>query len=315
MYYLVDSINKVIFGWSAKCGCTHIKNLFFYLTNENPFFQVHRPQSYCKLPSDYSNYNIIIITRNPYDRLVSGFKDKYMEQRITLEGYDTTTLTFNEFTTELLNNGFAKINFHHFTRQLSEEWNDELINISNNIKYYDINFVDYDYISSLYNGAVIPDNVKNFKGPHSTQTSNIIHQDKVYNEPYSVYKDKKVNPTLFYNDEIQERVYKIFQKDFVYFESIGIKYDLGSTLVNQSVIQTEELKNKFTFIHGKDQPGYDCHRLSPISSIRVMLLETLSSSNYKGTNTLGFIKSKIDKDALEPSIYFNKNDGIYIKNE
>jgi len=129
MYFLVDSTNKVIFGWSAKCGCTHIKTLFYYLTNDNPFFQVHRPHSYASLPSDYVNYNIIIITRNPYDRIVSGFRDKYLGNIIPLKGYDYTTLTFNEFTTEMEKNGLANIDYHHFTRQLSERWDGELVNI------------------------------------------------------------------------------------------------------------------------------------------------------------------------------------------
>ena len=312
MYYLVDPINKVIFGWSAKCGCTHIKTLFYYLTNDNPFFQVHRPHSYASLPSDYVNYNIIIITRNPYDRIVSGFREKYMEQVITLEGYDSITLTFNEFTKELEKNGLTNINSHHFTRQLSEKWDNDLINI-NTIKYYDINFINYDYISSLYNGMIIPDEVKNFRGPHIVRQSNIVCQEPVYNEPYSVYKDKKVSTTLFYNDDIKNRVYKIYQKDFIYFEAIGIKYDLGITLVNQPYVQTEELLKKFTFIQGKDQLGNDFYRVPPTYSIRVMMLEALSSEDCDGFNTCGFMKKKIDRDSLQTSIYFNKKDGIYIK--
>ena len=314
MYFLVDSTNKVIFGWSAKCGCTHIKTLFYYLTNDNPFFQVHRPHSYASLPTDYNNYNIIIITRNPYDRIVSGFRDKYMEQIITLEGYDSATLTFNEFTTELQNNGLANIDSHHFTRQLSEKWNSELMNI-NNIKYYDINFIDYDYISSLYNDRIIPDNVKHFRGPHTVRHSNIVHQEPVYNQPYSVYKDKKVSIELFYNDEIKDRVYKIFQADFVCFEAIGIKYDLGITLINQPYIQTEELLKKFTFIQGKDQLDNDFYRVPPTYSTRIMMLGALSSYECGGFNTRGFMKKKIDRDSLQTSIYFNENDGIYIKND
>ncbi len=30
MYFIIDSKCKVIFGWSAKAGCTHIKKYFFY---------------------------------------------------------------------------------------------------------------------------------------------------------------------------------------------------------------------------------------------------------------------------------------------
>jgi hypothetical protein len=160
---------------------------------------------------------------------------------------------------------------------------------------------------------IIPDEVKNFRGPHIVRQSNIVCQEPVYNEPYSVYKDKKVSTTLFYNDDIKNRVYKIYQKDFIYFEAIGIKYDLGITLVNQPYVQTEELLKKFTFIQGKDQLGNDFYRVPPTYSIRVMMLEALSSEDCDGFNTCGFMKKKIDRDSLQTSIYFNKKDGIYIK--
>jgi len=31
MYFLVDNDKQIIFGWSAKCGCSHIKNIFWFL--------------------------------------------------------------------------------------------------------------------------------------------------------------------------------------------------------------------------------------------------------------------------------------------
>ncbi len=33
MYFFVDYENKIIFGWSAKCGCTHIKAIIRFLIN------------------------------------------------------------------------------------------------------------------------------------------------------------------------------------------------------------------------------------------------------------------------------------------
>ena len=35
MRFLVDNIRKIIFGWSAKCGCSHIKYIFWFLQNNN----------------------------------------------------------------------------------------------------------------------------------------------------------------------------------------------------------------------------------------------------------------------------------------
>ena len=35
MYFLVDNKKKIIFGWSAKCGCSHIKYIYYFLQNDN----------------------------------------------------------------------------------------------------------------------------------------------------------------------------------------------------------------------------------------------------------------------------------------
>ena len=47
MFFLVDTNKKIIFGWSAKCGCSHIKTIFWFLQSDNfiiillIFVQIH----------------------------------------------------------------------------------------------------------------------------------------------------------------------------------------------------------------------------------------------------------------------------------
>ena len=281
MRFLVDEINKIIFGWNAKAGCSHIKNLFYYLTDTQPFTNIHRQVADKSLPDDYIKYTIIIITRNPYERIVSGFIEKYVSGKIRLP------------------------------KQLSDKWNDNLIHLM--VKYYDINYIDYEYISSLYHGKPIPDEVKKYRGDSYTVYKE-SYEKNVSNESCSVYKGKKVPTQFFYNDEIKKRVYKIYQKDFIYLESIGIKYDFGITLVNQEYMDIITLMNKFTFIPGKDQMHCDLFRLDPKLSLRNKLLEALSCQECKGINTLGFMKNKIDNLKNTPHIYGNFN-GIYIKKD
>ena len=76
MYFLIDNKNKIIFGWSAKCGCSHIKRIFWFYNKGIIPKNVH-VGSYNKLPNNIENYTIIIISRNPYKRLVSGFLNNY----------------------------------------------------------------------------------------------------------------------------------------------------------------------------------------------------------------------------------------------
>ena len=103
MRFLVDEINKIIFGWNAKAGCSHIKNLFYYLTDTQPFTNIHRQVADKSLPDDYIKYTIIIITRNPYERIVSGFIEKYVSGKIRLpKQFSQDTITFNQFTKDIL---------------------------------------------------------------------------------------------------------------------------------------------------------------------------------------------------------------------
>ena len=67
MYFLVNGTKKIIFGWSAKCGCSHIKYLWNELNNGKPLpaSELHN-NSYNQLPLDFHKYTILIFIRNPY---------------------------------------------------------------------------------------------------------------------------------------------------------------------------------------------------------------------------------------------------------
>jgi hypothetical protein len=60
MFFLVDNNNKVIFGWSAKCGCSHVKRLFWFLKNNAEDKQIHTSADMNKLPSNIEKYTTII---------------------------------------------------------------------------------------------------------------------------------------------------------------------------------------------------------------------------------------------------------------
>jgi hypothetical protein len=103
MLFFIDYENKIIFGWSAKCGCSHVKNIFFFLTTNNIPEYIHNPEN-DSLPDDIENYTTIIIIRNPYKRLVSGFLDKYSEYGEFRKYWLLPTLVFSQFVDELINN-------------------------------------------------------------------------------------------------------------------------------------------------------------------------------------------------------------------
>jgi len=70
MHYIVFDNPKVIFGWTPKCGCSHLKNIAYFLISGiilNEDDPVHRVMlTYNKgLPKDLDTYKIILIIRNP----------------------------------------------------------------------------------------------------------------------------------------------------------------------------------------------------------------------------------------------------------
>ena len=166
MYFLIDHKLKIIFGWSAKCGCSHVKKLFWYLKTNDENHKIHTNKDISNLPIDINNYITIIISRNPYERIISGFLEKYNENgNLRKKLWKHNEITFSKFVSELLKNDWKMIDKHHFTPQTTEFFNDNKILKSKQLKIYDIKNIDYNFIENLYNKK-IPENVLNFRGEH-----------------------------------------------------------------------------------------------------------------------------------------------------
>jgi hypothetical protein len=225
MYFLVDTNKKIIFGWSPKCGCSHIKYIFWFLQTDNLENLIHTKKDSKELPNDIENYTTIIFTRNPYKRIISGFLDKYRKDGEYRKSWKESFLSFSQFVDKLINYDWKTINFHHFTPQTTEKF-DKRILLSKNIKFYDIGKIDYQYIEQLYNKK-IPECVINKKLGHE-RIYNIktdIYFDKyVYNLNIDDYIDYNIDIKYFYNKEIREKVFTFYINDFSFFNENGINY-------------------------------------------------------------------------------------------
>jgi hypothetical protein len=220
MYFLVDEKNKIVFGWSAKCGCSHIKTIFNYLNNiETTHLHVN---TYNKLPEKIEEYTTILITRNPYKRLISGFLDKYKTNGLFRKLWKYPTITFSQFVNELMKNSYEMIDYHHFTPQTSEMFTINVLN-SKSIKCYDIHHIDYSYIETLYNKK-IPDFILSKKFGHEKKIKGKEIKHPVYNLNMDTYINYDVNINYFYNEELQQKVYHFYKQDFLFFEKVGIPY-------------------------------------------------------------------------------------------
>ena len=221
MHFLVDTNKKIIFGWSAKCGCSHVKHIFWFLQTDNLENLIHTEKDINELPNDIENYTTIIFIRNPYERIISEFLDKYRKGGEYRHLWENSFLSFSQFVDKLISNDWNTIDFHHFTPQTTESF-DKKILISKIIKFYDIGKIDYKYLKQLYNKK-IPECVMNKKHERICQIKKDFGK-YVYNLNIDDYVDYIIDKKYFYNQEIREKVMNFYINDFSFFKENGFDY-------------------------------------------------------------------------------------------
>jgi hypothetical protein len=222
MRFIVNEGRKIIFGWSPKCGCTHVKNMIYYLENkhlERIHYGIHDTH---ELPDNLADYILILVIRNPFKRLISGFLEKYKEggEFRHLWNIDLP-ITFTNFIIKILESNYNVINYEHFSPQTSGWFNDEIKTHKKTI-IYDIENIDYNYIGSLYK-KIIPPEVINFRGNH-INTAVKPFNESVYNLTIDSCSDKKIPAECFYNEDLKEKLLQLYKGDFEYFETKGFYY-------------------------------------------------------------------------------------------
>ena len=226
MHFLIDNQLKLIFGFSAKCGCSNVRRLFLSITKEERILNLYNLKGHVyvghrDLPKDISSFRIYIFIRNPYERICSGFFDKYRKGHQFREKKWTNEkeLTFKNFVNTITVEGIGKqIETHHFTPQTTEWWEDRLLK-SQNVKFIDIK--DYFLIKEdLYNelNKTIVSNKMNKKSKNYIANAYNIQIDELI----------KMNPTYkcCYNNELKKKVYNFYKKDFETFKKLGFDYDI-----------------------------------------------------------------------------------------
>lgn len=230
MHFLRDETKKVIFGWSAKCGCSHIKMIYKYLTKNIIDFDKTHIGTYNELGFIDDSYTIIIIIRNPFLRLISGFLEKYRINGQFRDNWKTKkVLNFENFVDEIVNNS-KFIDKHHFTPQLSEKWDDKIYSHKKLI-IYDLANIDYSFLEKLYNKK-IPKNILDYRGYFRTtemKNKKVMLEENI--RAYNIELDKHeiglhYSYDLYYNKDIKRKVFFFYKKDFDFFTKHGFNYSI-----------------------------------------------------------------------------------------
>ena len=225
MHFVVDQDNKIIFGWSAKCGCSHVKHIYWFLKTGNVENRIHTKKDLNPLPDDIQNYTTILIVRDPYKRIISGMLDKYRKDGEYRYLWKDSFLSFSQFVDELITNDWKSINLHHFTPQTSEYFDEKILH-SKIIKLYDIGNINYEYIEQLYNKK-IPECIMNRSQGHERrlrEQKKDCYDKYVYDLHIDEYITYNVDTKYFYNEEIREDVFNFYIKDFIFFKENGVDY-------------------------------------------------------------------------------------------
>ena len=225
MYFLVDTNKKIIFGWSAKCGCSHIKNIFWFLQTSNLENSIHTPKDNNELPNNIENYITIIFIRNPYKRIISGFLDKYKKKGQYRYLWKDSVLSFSQFVDKLINCDWKTIDCLHFTPQTTEKFDKKILH-SKIIKFYDIVQIDYEYVEQLYNKK-IPEYILNKKQGHERLLNINVenyYNNYVYDLHIDDYIDYNIDINYFYNKDIREKVFNFYINDFIFFKENSFDY-------------------------------------------------------------------------------------------
>ena len=212
--------------WSAKSGCTLLRQLFLYLHKEE--LEMYPPDHWHSLNKYFpKNINInkndikkIVLGRNPYYRVVSMFCNKYCGgggHCILSRYFELEKCTFREFVKKLKSlkdNGELNNIVEHISNQTT--YNDE-----NTYKLKVENFNES--IIEIYNRMnlqnLIP-KIEEFLSNKDVFINNTTRNSEceyIYDKEYTINSTIFPDYKYFYDDELLDLVFDIYKSDFINF--------------------------------------------------------------------------------------------------
>lgn len=236
---LIDNKNKILFITSPKSGCQHIIVLYKFLVldndniNEPRFNEITNNNTVILKPNMYTDYKIFIFFRNPYERLISGYKNKYIKEqnnRYNFKNINYKNLIFEDFINDLVENKFKNINKAHFNLQtdFGSDIDYKYLIKNYNIKFFDISNINYVYLEEIYNKK-IPEHILNFKGNHTYEKKDhldILYNKYVYNIKAKEFIDYKLLDCYFFNKDIKNKVELFYYDDFMFAKNFNYNYEI-----------------------------------------------------------------------------------------
>lgn len=221
MQFIIIHDKKLIIFWSPKCGSSTLKTILAL------YFNIHDPIKYSHIHLNkelrdlidkkdnlkYENYDLVLLIRNPYDRLASGFINKYVSKKPHYKNPDNCK-SFYDFCHILLNNPEA-INKHHFEPQTSGEgWHFYNILGKPKIKYV-FDTKDVNKIKTL-----LDLNIEDIKENYTKKNEKSSFEKLYFLDYENLRKKKNQSYSNLYNSTLKKIVYEIYKNDFDFFNNV-----------------------------------------------------------------------------------------------
>ena len=224
MQFIIIDTKKIIIFWSPKCGCTTLKTIlaiFFNIeNNKNKDIHLNEELSVKIDKKDknkmdiYKNYDIVMLIRNPYERLVSGFLNKYA---FGTYKNPSNCNCFYDFCS-ILQKDPKKINKHHFEKQTKGKGWDFYNELQRPKIKYILNTSDVNDIRKIL-GLNIPEIKENYN-KKVIENNEEMEKTNLWSLDYKKLKKlNNINYFYFYNDDIKNLVYNIYKDDFMFFNN------------------------------------------------------------------------------------------------
>jgi len=212
----INKIDKVTIYTSPKCSCRSVSDFAWAVSNSK------------SMRCD-TEINIIVF-RNPYRRLISGFLNKYVEHTKYIEASrklrpDIDLATFERFVAELSRTRVRYIDKVHFSPQISKYNRIAFDVISNSEDLEPLR----NYINRLfYTEAAMPFRVNKY-GPKGVRTEGLAFEPPSASEqPWRLDAatlltliQSKQTPTYgeFFNEQLKHTTRELYKDDFDFLNS------------------------------------------------------------------------------------------------
>ena len=233
MYFLVMKNLKLIVGYNPKVACTTIKILILRKLGHEIDVEkdVHKSELIRSLKNlnpklnnvDLNSYTKICIVRNPYERLISGIRQRSGCLCDFNKGGDFSDNTITMFLQNLKKYNYIEHHFIPQTENINDFKFDHIIDVKDMSKLYSILGFEYKIEklgghATTYNNDSNDSNDSNDNNYHNLTIKDISNRSK---------NEWSNNIYYWFTKNDIKLINELYKKDFIFLKENGFDYEIN----------------------------------------------------------------------------------------